>query len=123
MLPTPPAPDLTVYFDGSCPLCRREISLYRSLRSQRTLKWVDVSAPATLPTGLTCELAMQRFHVQDGLGRVYSGAQAFSVLWRCFAGWRILGWITAIPPFSWLFEGAYRVFLRVRPRVQACWRP
>lgn len=112
-------PDLTVYFDGSCPLCRREISLYQGLPSKQLLHWVDVSTPTALPWGLTCELAMRRFHVRDAQGRLYSGAEAFSVLWRCFAGWRVLGWMTAVPPFSWLAEAAYRLFLPVRPRLQA----
>lgn len=112
-------PDLTVYFDGSCPLCRREISLYQGLPSKQLLHWVDVSTPTALPCGLTCELAMRRFHVRDAQGRLYSGAEAFSVLWRCFAGWRVLGWMTAAPPFSWLAEAAYRLFLPVRPRLQA----
>jgi predicted DCC family thiol-disulfide oxidoreductase YuxK len=119
MLTTDPTPDLTVYFDGSCPLCRREISLYQSLSSKQLLQWVDVSAPTALPCGLTCELAMQRFHVRDAQGRLYSGAEAFSVLWRCFSGWRVLGWMTAVPPLSWLAEAAYRLFLPVRPRLQA----
>lgn len=112
-------PDLTVYFDGSCPLCRREISLYQGLPSKQLLNWVDVSTPTALSCGLTCELAMRRFHVRDAQGRLYSGAEAFSVLWRCFAGWRVLGWMTAVPPFSWLAEAAYRLFLPVRPRLQA----
>lgn len=112
-------PDLTVYFDGSCPLCRREISLYQGLPSKQLLHWVDVSTPTALPCGLTCELAMRRFHVRDAQGRLYSGAEAFSVLWRCFAGWRVLGWMTAVPPLSWLAEAAYRLFLPVRPRLQA----
>jgi predicted DCC family thiol-disulfide oxidoreductase YuxK len=114
-----PAPDLTVYFDGSCPLCRREIALYRGLTSTRSLCWVDVSAPTALPAGLTCEQAMRRFHVRDAQGQLYSGAQAFSLLWRCFEGWRVLGWVTAVPPVSWLAEAAYRLFLPVRPRLQA----
>jgi predicted DCC family thiol-disulfide oxidoreductase YuxK len=119
MSPTDPTPDLTVYFDGSCPLCRREISLYQGLPSKQLLQWVDVSTPMALPSGLTCELAMRRFHVRDAQGRLYSGAEAFSVLWRCFAGWRVLGWMTAVPPLSWLAEAAYRLFLPVRPRLQA----
>jgi predicted DCC family thiol-disulfide oxidoreductase YuxK len=119
MSPTDPTPDLTVYFDGSCPLCRREISLYQGLPSKQLLQWVDVSTPMALPSGLTCELAMRRFHVRDAQGRLYSGAEAFSVLWRCFAGWRVLGWMTAVPPLSWLAETAYRLFLPVRPRLQA----
>lgn len=119
MLNTDSTPDLTIYFDGSCPLCRREISLYQGLPSKQLLQWVDVSTPTALPSGLTCELAMRRFHVRDASGQLYSGAAAFSVLWRCFAVWRVLGWLTAAPPLSWLAEAAYRLFLPVRPRLQA----
>jgi len=115
-------PALTVYFDGSCPLCRREIALYRGLKSAHPISWVDVSVPAVCGEGLTCEAAMQKFHVRDAAGRLYSGAQAFSALWRCFAGWRVLGWLTAVPPVSWLAEAAYRLFLPLRPRLQGWMR-
>ena len=119
MSPVPATADLTVFFDGNCPLCRREIALYRGLPSTLHIHWVDVSTPTALPCGLSCELAMRRFHVRDANGQLHSGAQAFSVLWRCFAGWRVLGWLTAVPPLSWLAEAAYRLFLPVRPRLQA----
>jgi predicted DCC family thiol-disulfide oxidoreductase YuxK len=110
---------LTVYFDGSCPLCLREIALYQRLPADCPIHWVDVSVAAACGEGLCHQDAMRRFHVRDGQGRLYSGAAAFSRLWRCFAGWRWLGWLTAVPPASWLAEGAYRLFLPLRPRLQA----
>jgi hypothetical protein len=39
-------------------------------------------------------------------------------MWRLFAGWRWLGWLSAWPPLSWCFEGGYRLFLKVRPQMQ-----
>jgi len=109
---------LTVYFDGSCPMCRREIAIYRRLPQADALDWVDVSAGAELGDSLSCAQAMARFHVRDQQGRLFSGAAAFSQMWRLFPGWRWLGWLSAWPPMSWLFELAYRLFLPMRPRLQ-----
>ena len=113
-----PTPELTVYFDGSCPLCRREIALYRRQRGAERLAWVDVSAPAALGEGLSCEAAMRRFHVREAQGRLLSGGAAFARLWRALPAWRVLGWVFAVPPLSWALEAAYRVFLPLRPRLQ-----
>lgn len=109
---------LTVYFDGSCPMCRAEIAIYRRLPQSSAIDWVDVSGGPDLGGVLSCEAAMARFHVRDQQGRLYSGAAAFSQMWRVFPGWRWLGWLSAVPPMSWLFELAYRLFLPVRPRLQ-----
>lgn len=112
------APELTVYHDGSCPLCRREIALYQRQRGAERLAWHDVSAGAPTGPGLSCEAAMRRFHVRDAQGRLYSGAAGFARLWRSLPGWRVLGWLAAVPPISWLLELAYRAFLPLRPRLQ-----
>ncbi len=109
---------LTVYFDGSCPLCRREIAMYRRLPEATAIAWVDVSAGQDLGGALSCEAAMARFHVRDPQGRLFSGAAAFSRMWRVFPGWRWLGYVSAWPPMSWVFELAYRLFLPLRPRLQ-----
>lgn len=111
-------PLFTVYFDGSCPLCRREIALYRRLPQASHIDWLDVSSGAELGGTLRCEEAMARFHVRDRQGRLFSGAQAFSQLWRQFPGWRWLGYLSAWPPLSWGFELAYRLFLPLRPWLQ-----
>lgn len=112
------APELTIYFDGSCPLCRREIAFYRRLRGAERLQWLDVSAGAPLGQDLSCEAAMRRFHVRDAQGRLLSGGAAFARLWRALPSWRVLGWLCACPPMSLGLEWAYRAFLPLRPRLQ-----
>lgn len=109
---------LTVYFDGSCPLCRREIALYRRQRAAQALHWVDVSQGAGLGQDLSCVQAMRRFHVRDARGRLHSGARAFVRLWRALPGWRVLGWSLGWPPLVWALELGYRLFLPVRPHLQ-----
>ena len=67
----------TVYFDGSCPLCRAEIGYYRRKDQSDALYFVDISAAgAVTPEGITQQRAMERFHVRAGDGRVLSGAAA-----------------------------------------------
>ena len=109
---------LTVYFDGACPLCRREISLYQGIAPEQ-VQWQDVSANGALPDGLTRAEALARFHVCDASGRVLSGAAAFVALWAQLPGWRGLAGLARVPGALWLMEWAYRLFLRFRPRVQA----
>lgn len=112
------SPELTVYFDGSCPLCRREIAWYRRMPAARTLCWVDVSAGESPGEGLSCEAALRRFHVRDASGRLFSGGAAFARLWRALPGWRVPGWLCAVPPLSWALELGYRCFLPLRPLLQ-----
>ena len=75
----------TVYFDGMCPVCIREISTYRRLRGADAIHWVDASrCDATqLSVGLDRAHALQRLHVQGANGALLSGAvlteQVFSI--------------------------------------------
>ena len=109
----------TVYYDGACPLCSREIATYRRLEGAGGLRWVDITtaSPETLGADLTREQALSRFHVRDEQGRLVSGAAGFVAIWRRLPGLRWLAWLAARPPVSWLLEPAYRGFLRVRPFI------
>lgn len=112
-------PATTVFFDGSCPLCRREIAVYRRLEPLGELRWADVSRPdTTLPPGLDRAAALARFHVALPGGELRSGAAAFVALWRVLPGWRWLARFASLPGVVPALEGAYRAFLRVRPRLQ-----
>lgn len=106
----------TIFFDGACPLCRREISHYRALDRGAALDFVDVSAEgAPTPAGVTRQQAMARFHVRSRDGRVLSGAAAFVEVWAQLPGWRWAARIARLPGVVTLLEFGYRLFLPVRP--------
>jgi 3-demethoxyubiquinol 3-hydroxylase len=117
--PKESAPALTVLYDGACPLCRREIGVYRGLQSRTPVCFADVSdAAQPLPDGTTREQLLARFHVRDAEGRMLSGAQAFLALWDALPGWRWLARVGRLPGVAWALERFYRLFLQVRPTLQ-----
>jgi 3-demethoxyubiquinol 3-hydroxylase len=113
---------LTVFFDGGCPLCKREIGLYQRASAGLPIHWLDVSLAETLPAGLSPEAAMARFHVllkSSGGEQLLSGAKAFTALWRNIPGWRWLGVLGGLPIMVSLLEMVYSFFLHIRPQMQA----
>jgi 3-demethoxyubiquinol 3-hydroxylase len=116
--PRPPG-ELTVLYDGSCPLCRREIALYGGLAAVRPLAFVDVSDPsAAVPPGADRARLLARFHVMRADGSMADGARGFVALWAALPGWRWLARLAAVPGVTSLMELAYRAFLQLRPVMQ-----
>ncbi|MCH4894631.1 DUF393 domain-containing protein [Sphingomonas sp. SFZ2018-12] len=109
---------VTVWFDGDCPLCRREIAWMRRMDRRGTICFVDVAGDAgaaTCPLDRSALLA--RFHAEED-GRLLSGAAAFAAMWRAIPRLRPFGLAARHPFVLALLERAYRGFLRVRPQLQ-----
>lgn len=112
------ASKVTIYFDGSCALCRAEIEHYRRCDIGGTLSFVDVSDPeASVPSDLIRQNALKRFHVRNENGRLLSGAAAFVELWRHLPRWRILARRAALPGMMTALDFGYAVFLPIRPFI------
>ena len=109
-----------VYFDGACPLCRREISLYKKLDKEGVISWVDVASCDPTVSGLTKNELLRRFHIRNKEGVILSGASAFFDLWKELPGWKWLGKLGKYPLIVNLAEIMYIGFLRVRPFMQRC---
>lgn len=107
---------VTVFYDGSCPLCTSEIGYYKRADADQALNLVDVSSECFLGDDqLNRSEAMARFHVRLADDQQVSGAQGFVEVWRVIPGWRWLAKFASIPGMVPLLEGVYRLFLRVRP--------
>lgn len=114
--------EVTVWFDGACPLCAAEIRLLRRLDRRQAIRFVDVS----LDEG-SCPLdrrdLLARFHAQETGQPVVSGAAAFAAMWRAIPVLSPFGHAMRWRPLLMAAEGIYLGFLKVRPRLQRLFRP
>ncbi|NBW77727.1 MAG: DUF393 domain-containing protein [Betaproteobacteria bacterium] len=115
---------LTVLYDGSCPLCQMEIAHLKGLAIKQTnsaLCFVDISPEGENGLAFAVDRVnlMARFHVQLQDGSRLSGAAAFVAMWSRLPGWQWLARLAQLPGMLNLMELAYRVFLHIRPWLQA----
>jgi len=108
----------TLYFDGECPFCVREVRWLQRRDRRGALAAVDIAAPEfdAAAIGRTRDEMMARIHGRRADGEVITGMAVFREAYRAVG----LGWITA--PTGWpllrpLFDLAYRAFARNRVRL------
>lgn len=106
---------LTVWFDGGCPLCTREIALMRRLDRRGRIEFVDVTGDGSCPIDRAALLA--RFHARED-GVMLSGAAAFAAMWRAIPLLRPLGRAACNDRVLGALEWLYRRFLVMRPALQ-----
>ncbi len=115
-----PAQAAEVFYDGACPVCRREIAVYKRMAAagdaplSRDGAWIDVSDPAAAPDGLDRDALLRRFHVRRANGEVVSGAAAFVAVWRATPSLAWIGRIVDRQPFIAIGDVLYAGFLGVR---------
>lgn len=107
----------TVYFDGMCPVCSREIATYRQMRGGDAINWVDAARcdAAELSAGLDRAYALQRLHVQSANGTLLSGAAAFVEIRKHLPAFAWMARICANRCVLALLDFAYGRFVAMRP--------
>jgi predicted DCC family thiol-disulfide oxidoreductase YuxK len=108
---------LVVWYDASCPLCRREIELMRKLDRRAQIDFVDVTAAPAGDCPIDRGALLARFHAREN-GRLMSGAAAFAAMWRAIPVLSPFGFAARNPLVLALLERLYRGFVKVRPRLQ-----
>ena len=119
MEPTPaPHWELTLLYDGDCPLCSREVAFLRRRDRRGALRLVDLAGPEFDPEafGLSRERAMARIHGVLPDGQLVEGMEVFRRAYAAIG----LGWLLA--PSRWpvlgrLFDAGYAWFARNRLRL------
>lgn len=107
---------VTVWYDGACPLCMREIALMRRLDRRDAIDFINLSEDQSA-CPIDRDLLLARLHAMEN-GTMLSGAAAFAAMWRAIPLLRPLGLLARIPLVLKALERLYLAFLRVRPRIQ-----
>lgn len=110
--------EITVFYDGSCPLCRKEIAHYRKLNPLKPINWSDISHQQSVLAqyAIAYDDAMRVLHVLDSQGRVVTGAAAFMCIWQALPGYQHLAKLITCLRVAPLLEWGYQRFARWRYR-------
>ena len=100
--------EMTVIYNADCPICSREIAVYRQEADGARLPigFTALSDADLANFGLTPETAAQRLHVVED-GTLHGGLDAFLVLWRALPRWRWLARLLTLPVLRPLAAAAY----------------
>ncbi len=123
-------PEVEVYYDGLCPLCRREIELLRRLDRRDRIRFTDISAPgfSAASLGLDHQQLMARIHARvarepapppqrpSESGELIEGVEVFRRLYQA-VGFGPLVALSRLPGISWGLDRAYAWFARNRLRI------
>lgn len=110
---------ISVYYDGACPVCSREVAFYQRLPAIDSIDWVDVAAADFAAEDLARATALSRLHVRAADGRLVVGVAAFRELWAQLPALRWLNLISRPRLIQKMMEHAYDLFLRWRARTSA----
>lgn len=103
---------ITVFYDGGCGLCSREIRHYQRISSAADFKWIDITedAKAFLDDGYALEDGLKALHAIDHSGRYHIGVDAFLLIWKHLRYWNILSFFVSLPLIKQLARFSYKHF-------------
>ncbi len=119
-------PKRTIFYDGLCQLCSREIALFQRRATDGRLAYVDISRPEfdAARYGLDPVRANKHMHVRnEETGEILVGVAALAAMWECVPGFRWLAYVTRLSGVRQLSGVGYAVFAWVRPWLPKRKRP
>lgn len=121
--PVQPYPEkgeaITLFYDGACPVCSREVSLYRKLDRRGAIRWHDVVASeGDLGADRVSQAdALRVLHARLPDGRLVTGVDAFIAVWDRLPGFRLFARVARWRPVTWILEKGYAWYAPRRKRL------
>jgi predicted DCC family thiol-disulfide oxidoreductase YuxK len=111
-------PELTLFYDGRCPLCVAEIEFLQSRSTKDQLAFVDVTQTDFEAAGhnISCEAAMAQIHGRTADGQVLVGVPVFATAYR-LAKLPFLAWLLSRRWLMPLLQPAYVLFAKHRQAI------
>ena len=112
-------PKLTIFFDGGCPLGKREVDFLQSKNQNGSLIFIDINTSdfsSDLKYGITYKQAMDRIHAMKSDGSVIKDIKVFQEAYSLIG----LGWIyapTKLPILDKFIEFIYGLWAKYRLKI------
>jgi predicted DCC family thiol-disulfide oxidoreductase YuxK len=110
--------DIEVFFDGGCPLCKREVNFLRRWDRREKIRFTDIDASEfqAIQVGKSQEELMAQMHGRLPDGHWVRGVEVFRRLYTA-VGFGPLVVLSRWPIISHLLDLGYVVFARNRLRL------
>ena len=104
-----------VFYDGNCPICNREIELYKKLNKNKSVKWYNIytDTKALKIIKKSREECLKAFHVIDG-DKIYKETDAFFVLWKDIKYFKIIYYLFNFKLFKNFLNIFYKMYASYR---------
>lgn len=107
---------ITVFYDGKCGLCAKEIQHYRQISPEGIFDWQDITQSDTdlKKEGITLSQGLKFLHARDDNGQMHVGVDAFILIWQNLRYWKGLAMLVALPGIKHMAQALYKHFAKWR---------
>ena len=120
----PSAPELTLYYDGQCPLCQAEIEFLQTRNADGKLGFVDVTQAGfdAQAHHISCDAAMAQIHGRLANGDYLVGVPVFAQAYK-LANLHTLAWVLSRPWLQPVLQPGYVLFAKHRQTLSKRFGP
>jgi len=114
---------ITVFYDGRCGLCSKEIHHYKRIAPDGVFDWVDitVTSRALNKEGVSLSTGLKLLHAKDNNEVIHIGVDAFILIWKQLQNWQILATFISMPIIRQIACFIYNKFANWRfNRLEHC---
>ena len=110
--------ELTLYFDGQCPLCQAEMAFLQSRNAAGRLAFVDITQAGFTDSKppMSCEAAMAQIHGRLANGDILVGVPVFSKAYA-LANLPMLSWLLSRRWLVPILQPSYVLFAKHRQAI------
>lgn len=109
---------LYVYYDGACPICRRDRARYEQWAGETgdSVTWCDLNeyGEHLHAIGVDPDVALLSLHLEDAEGRLYEGIDAYVLLMKRVPRLRPAAFAMALPGVKPVLTAVYKHWVRRR---------
>ena len=102
---------ITVYYDGGCPSCIRDMQFYDKISSRagKQVNWFDITGQESLLNhiGIDPKKALTELHVRDHNRKIVTEMDAYILLTGQVPSLKPLAWFISLPSIRQLLSKAY----------------